>query len=268
MVYSVIWEGQAPAPRVLIAEDDATNRLFLQRLLQHYGMETLIACDGNEVLEVLQRETVDVVLMDIQMPKMDGLEASRMIRKGEGAWNPDLPIIVITAFVLSSKEAKDIAQYTDGQVAKPVDPVVLQQALGKVLAGEKPAKGISALDGAPHSKGGDASGIMDHAKTLERLHNDKEFVDKIYEVFLADLDERTRNLDAALGAGNLEDLRKRAHTLKGASTTINADILWQRAFALEMAAKEKGQAASEAHLASLKLAIRDVRMRIKEILGE
>jgi len=123
--------------RVLLAEDDPVNALATQRLLESAGCSVTLVEDGNQALEALKRESFDVVLMDIQMPVMDGLEATTAIRRGEaGPENTLVPIIAMTAYAMDGDKQTFLGAGMDGYVSKPLTLETLQQAMRDVLAGQ------------------------------------------------------------------------------------------------------------------------------------
>lgn len=119
--------------RVLIAEDNRLNQVVTARLLEKQGFETLIAPNGRKALEILQWETVDLVLMDVQMPELDGLEATRRIRELEKKSGAHLPILAMTANAMQGDRDECLKAGMDGYLAKPVQSNQLYQAIQNLL---------------------------------------------------------------------------------------------------------------------------------------
>lgn len=119
--------------RVLIAEDNRLNQVVTSRLLEKQGFETLIAPNGRKALEMLQWETVDLVLMDVQMPELDGLEATRRIRELEKKTGAHLPILAMTANAMQGDREDCLKAGMDGYLAKPVQSNQLYQAIEGLL---------------------------------------------------------------------------------------------------------------------------------------
>jgi CheY-like chemotaxis protein len=115
--------------RILLAEDHAVNRRLAQRLLEKQGHTVILAEDGRQALAVLARETVDLVLMDVQMPGMDGLEATRAIREHEKAGAARIPIIALTAHAMTGDREQCLAAGMDTYITKPIQPGELQRAI-------------------------------------------------------------------------------------------------------------------------------------------
>jgi len=119
---------------ILLAEDEATNRMAQASILAKKGCRVQTAENGREVLEKLKQERFDAILMDIQMPVMDGVETSKAIRNGKSGKNPpDIPIVALTAYAMTGDREKFLAAGMDGYLSKPADLADLQEVLGRVL---------------------------------------------------------------------------------------------------------------------------------------
>jgi len=129
---------RARAPKVLAAEDNSVNRLVLKTLLHQVGIEPLIVCDGHEVVAAWQTGAWDLVLMDIQMPGLDGIEATRAIRAAETRLGrPRTPIIALSANVMVHQIAEYAHAGMDGHVAKPIDVRKLLAAIERAVSDER-----------------------------------------------------------------------------------------------------------------------------------
>jgi len=115
--------------RILLAEDNPVNQIFAQRLLENNGHRVTLAMDGEAALSALERDTFDIVLMDVQMPLMDGLEAARRVRQRERSTNSHIPIIAMTAHAMSGDREICLKAGMDGYVSKPIDPRELFAAI-------------------------------------------------------------------------------------------------------------------------------------------
>ena len=132
--------GVAAQATVLHAEDEATNRLMVRVLLQREGLRVLEACDGQEALDLLARERVDLVLMDIQMPRMDGLEAVGRIRSGQaGDVARSLPVLAVTAYATEEDRGRIMAAGMTGFLGKPFDRDELLRAVRDALGSKRVA---------------------------------------------------------------------------------------------------------------------------------
>ncbi|QJT07447.1 ABC transporter substrate binding protein [Oceanidesulfovibrio marinus] len=132
---------EEPGPekiKVLVAEDDAISRTAARKQLEHMGYEVCVVENGQRLLEVLREEIPDVILMDVRMPLMDGLEATRAIRRGEaGADKAGIPIIAMTAYAMNGDRDLILAAGMDEYISKPVDLSVLKAVLESVLKQSK-----------------------------------------------------------------------------------------------------------------------------------
>jgi PAS domain S-box-containing protein len=131
--------GQAPRPRllrVLLAEDNVVNQKLGVRLLEKRGHVVVVVSNGREALEVLEREAFDLVLMDVQMPEMDGLEATQQIRQKEKPGGRRLPILAMTAHAMKGDRERCLEAGMDGYIAKPIQPRELYDAIDALLGEE------------------------------------------------------------------------------------------------------------------------------------
>jgi len=128
-------ESPSRSLAILLAEDEAVNRLFTERLLRKLGHRVVSASDGQEALELLGRAPFDLVLMDIQMPRLNGLDATRRIRSGQVAGvSPTVPVVALTAYAMDSDRVQGLEAGMDEYVAKPFDAQDLVQAMARAMA--------------------------------------------------------------------------------------------------------------------------------------
>ena len=123
-----------PPLRILLAEDNLINQKMAVRMLEKCGHSVTVANNGREVLELLEQQTFDLILMDVQMPEMDGLEASRIIRQREQNTGNHIPIVAMTAHAMKGDRERCLAAGMDGYVAKPVRFEELRREACGVLA--------------------------------------------------------------------------------------------------------------------------------------
>jgi CheY-like chemotaxis protein len=120
--------------RTLLAEDNAVNQRLASRLLEKRGYSVVVAGNGHEALEAFEKERFDLVFMDVQMPAMDGFEATVAIRKKEGAGGNRKPIVALTAHAMKGDREKCLAVGMDGYLTKPIRPQELDEILKTYLA--------------------------------------------------------------------------------------------------------------------------------------
>jgi len=198
--------------RVLLAEDNRVNQLVAQRLLDKLSCHTDVVDNGRAAVEAVARTRYDVVLMDVQMPELDGLDASRRICE---RWTPEARprIVAMTANVMPEDREACFAAGMDDYVAKPIRTDDLARALGHV----RPLAAVDG-DGARGTRVDlDASAVAN----LRELGGD-EFVEEVVDTFLADAPALLATLRTAHAAGDAEELRRAAHTLKSNGQTFGA----------------------------------------------
>ena len=122
-----------PSMRVLLAEDGLINQEVAVGLLEMTGYEVKVAQDGREALDLVQKEAFDVILMDVHMPEMDGIEATQQLRAKEQGTNRHIPVIALTANALAGDRERFLAAGMDGYVSKPIDQTELFKAISTVL---------------------------------------------------------------------------------------------------------------------------------------
>ena len=229
--------------RVLLAEDDQINQEVARELLQDIGLSVEVVNNGQQAVERVMADDFALVLMDIQMPIMDGLDATRAIRRLPG--KGDLPVIAMTANAF--KEDRDVCLEAgmNDHIGKPVDP----EKLFGILLRWLPATAITGLEWTKLSpiEQDDAELRFALAHThglnsedgLKRVNGKLPNYIRLLRMFVDNHADDIAVLRAHLGLGENVDALRVAHSLKGASATIGAESLRQRAFELEMALREE-----------------------------
>jgi two-component system sensor histidine kinase/response regulator len=202
-----------------VVEDNEVNQKVAIGLLEQLGYTADIAGDGLVALDALDRRAYDAVLMDCQMPRMDGYQATTAIRRREGA--DHIPIIAMTASAMASDRDHCLAAGMDDHLAKPVRRDSLAAALSR-WAGEAPVTALSAVTERPEG----ADDRVDEELLGELLElfptGPANEPPPIVQTFLDETANRLERLHVALEAGDLEDAGRAAHSLKGASGTFGA----------------------------------------------
>jgi PAS domain S-box-containing protein len=215
------------ALRILLAEDNAMNQKVALRLLERLGYRADVATNGLEAIEALERQPYDVVLMDVQMPELDGLDATRrIVERWPAESRPH--IVAMTANALPEDREACFAAGMDDYVAKPIRPEELVAAL-------KRAKPLGNGDGA--SARVELISLDDGAlKNLRDLGGD-DFLGEVIDAFLADAPQLLATLRSSLADGSADELRRAAHTLKSNGATLGADGFAELCRTLEQRAK-------------------------------
>jgi PAS domain S-box-containing protein len=214
---------------ILLAEDNALNRELATLFLEDRGHRIVCASNGREALDILAKERVDLVLMDIQMPVMDGETATKAIRALTGAATPStVPIIAMTAHALSGDRQRFLQQGMDGYVSKPIRLDQLQAEIERVACGKEAS--ASACP-SPESDG--------RAEALISLQGDEKLLQRLERVFLRDTPSDMEEIRKALENEDIGHVGLVAHRLKGAAATIGSTAARLAARDLELAAKDK-----------------------------
>ena len=241
----------APTTRplnVLLAEDSVVNQRLAVALLERQGHRVTIANNGREALELSANGNFDVVLMDVQMPELDGLEASRRIRAREAQIGKHLPIIAMTAHALKGDRERCLEAGMDEYVSKPVRERQLLAALRAVL-GEAVPESTAAppeQDLAP-----DAS-IIDWDAALAICGGDHGLLRELVDAFLEESPRRIDEIRKAIDMADCELLSRAAHTIKGSARYFGASGVYERAFALEQLGSQKTLDEAETNFGLLK----------------
>ncbi len=237
--------GRLAAMRILLAEDNATNRAVAQGILGKLGLTADAVVNGAEALRALEAKQYDLVLMDVQMPEIDGLEATRRIRDPRSAvLDHAVPIVAMTAHALQGDERKCLDAGMNDYVTKPVSPRALALALERWLprgagGSERPAP--AERDAAPpesRPSPPDSPPVFDRAGMMARLMDDEDLAGAVVRGFLEEMPNEIETLKRCLIAGDAAGARRQAHSIKGASANVGAEAL--RAVAVE--AEKAGQA--------------------------
>jgi PAS domain S-box-containing protein len=202
--------------RVLLAEDNAVNQRLTMCLLEKRGHTVTVAQDGTEALAALRRQTFDVVLMDIQMPHMNGLKTTQAIRAREQHTATRIPIVALIVYAMQGDWERFLAAGMDGYVTKPLRSTELFEVIARLTA---PAAYKSETPCAPEEE----QDILDRKTLWERVAGDADLLREIIELFLADCPERLLELHAALMHQDCTALARAAHRLKGALGNISAN---------------------------------------------
>jgi two-component system, sensor histidine kinase and response regulator len=218
--------GARSRGRVLVAEDNPTNQEVAVGMLGLLGYEADVAKDGLEVLEALQRGSYAAVLMDVQMPKMDGYEATAEIRHREEGKGHHTPIVAMTANALRGDREKTLEAGMDDYVSKPVNSEELREVLGRWIPQQGvPQRGASekgtkepAQDGAP---AGEESPLDE--RVLANLNKvGPEFLSGLARIFLRDTPPQLASLEEAIRSCDWDAVKRICHALKGSCSAVGS----------------------------------------------
>lgn len=227
--------------RVLLAEDSLVNQRLAVGLLERHGHRVTIANNGQQALEMAGRDHFDVILMDVQMPELDGLEATRLIREHEGQTGRHVPIIAMTAHALKGDRERCLAVGMDEYVAKPVRERQLLAALRAVLGDEVAPPPVEQPERFPETDGH----LIDWESALKICGGDYQLLRDIAEAFLEEHPRRIDEIRRAIDTSDWELLHRAAHTIKGSMRYFGAAAVFDRAFGLEQVAASRSLEGAE-----------------------
>src|ERR1700733_15364103 len=249
--------------RILLAEDNAVNRKLAVGLLEKRGNTVIVAENGREAINALERENVDLVLMDIQMPVMDGIEAIHAIRAKEQGGPRHLPIIALTAHAMKGDRERCLAAGADEHVTKPIRLEDLFAAIDRATSTHPSAPDHEpAASPTPVVNVGSGSPGIDLTAALERVEGDREFFDEIAQLFAQECPGLIESIRRAHRAGDLLLLERLAHTLKGAASSVAAMRVAEAALALETQVRNGQMGQADESIAKL---AREVALVLPEI---
>ncbi len=241
------------ALRVLIADDDVVNQTLTVKLLQRRGIFPDVAGTGREAIDKLSENYFDLIIMDVQMPVMDGLEATRHIRGAkECEINKDVPVIIMTAHALKGDREHCLEAGASDYISKPVDADELYNMIDKHTASRHVAaetpfirqhSGTDYLSRSQpavlHQPAQRTSGMsLNVKKVLQRVQNDERVLRDMWQAFTEDAPGRIALLKSLFEARNLEGLKSHIHLIIGMSANVGATGLRSEAFRMELALKE------------------------------
>ncbi|MGQ9608791.1 MAG: PAS domain S-box protein [bacterium] len=214
--------------KVLLVEDNPVNQRLAVKLLEKHGFNVSIANNGIEVLDIIKKEKFDIILMDVQMPKMDGFVTTTEIRRMEENTYEHIPIIAMTAHALKGDREKCLSMGMDDYISKPIKSSELLETIKKWL---KPKK--VDIDKEILSK------MLDIDNALKRLDNDLELFNELISIFINDTADRINELKSAANHNDISALERIAHSIKGSASNIGAIEVSNAAKNLEYTVKDK-----------------------------
>jgi CheY-like chemotaxis protein len=223
--------------RILLVEDNTINQKVALKILEKLGYRADAVANGEEAIKTLETIPYDLVFMDCQMPVMDGYEATTAIRNRHSAVrNHDVAIIAMTANAMKGDREKCLAAGMDDYISKPISPQELSAMLKKWLSQRGKKKEGKAAEKVKNTISG--AKVFDKPALLDRLMNDEDLLLDILKEFLSNTPGLIAKLKESMEAGDKDEARRFAHTLKGSASNVSANILMEVAREAEMAARE------------------------------
>ena len=200
---------------ILLAEDNEVNQKVAGRLLEKRGHTVTFASNGREAVSTLSARAFDLVLMDIQMPEMDGIEATLMIRAGEQHTGRHQPIVAMTALVMKGDRERCLDAKMDGYLSKPISPKELDAVLDSYTSRKRKAPPVQSLPLV-------AEAAIDTPELLARVDGDVVFIAELAEILREDCPRKLSSMRTSIQADDAPGMKRTAHGLKGALSNISA----------------------------------------------
>ena len=219
---------------ILLVEDNAVNQRLVVRMLERRGHTVQVAGDGRQALALLEESGFDLVLMDVQMPEMDGFEATAAIRDRERTNGEHLPIVAMTAHAMKGDRERCLEAGMDDYLSKPIQREALSAMIGKWSLGVEEDEEVETVD--VEREDGDAP--FDVEGALERVEGDREFLGELLTELVEYASEAIGTLREGVEADDAERVERSAHSIKGAAANLAAEGTRALALGIEEAGRE------------------------------
>ncbi|KJU82904.1 two-component hybrid sensor and regulator [Candidatus Magnetobacterium bavaricum] len=230
---------------ILLAEDNHINRELATRIIEKLGHEVFSVTTGKEAIDALIKARYDVVFMDIQMPEMDGFEATRIIRQAKSnLFDPQIPIIAMTAHAMKGDKERCLSAGMNGYISKPISitsliEVIEQHApVERAPTPDSPQVQVVADTEVSSEVATDPAKVFDREDVFNRLNGDEELMRKIFDVFALDAPRQMEILKKALEANDATTVERQAHSIKGMAANVGGNLAKNEAMRMEIAARK------------------------------
>jgi CheY-like chemotaxis protein/HPt (histidine-containing phosphotransfer) domain-containing protein len=251
--------------RVLLAEDNAVNCRIATRMLEKQGHRVVSAENGREALAALKaqgEQPFDLILMDVQMPELDGFEATAMIRQQERASGGHIPIIALTAHTMKGDREACLQAGMDGYVAKPLKREDLFAAIEKVVASQPETVKVK-MD-----RDRDKGAVFNPKQLLASVDGDNELLQEVIDLFLEEIPKNLAEIHDAIAEGDAARLQRTAHALKGSVSNFGSPAAVDLALKLEMLGKDRELSGALDVFSSLAAEMNRLQVALADYAGE
>lgn len=247
--------------QILLAEDNAVNQKLAVKMLERMGHSVSVAANGQEVLGIWEGQNFDLILMDVQMPMMDGLEATRILREREKTSGQHVPIVAMTAYAMKGDKEKCLEAGMDGYVSKPISAQELFETI-EGLFQKKDTDTISECRPALRNQ------ILDKTEILERVGGDERLLKEIVALFFEDYPRLVSDIRTAIREGDAQALEKGAHALKGSIGNFASESASQAAGRLETIGRDQDMAQAPVAMIDLENKISQLQQQLVAFIEE
>jgi signal transduction histidine kinase/HPt (histidine-containing phosphotransfer) domain-containing protein len=252
--------GSVRGLRVLLAEDNEINQRVTVSMLASHGHVVDVVNNGVEALDALRKNKYNAILMDVQMPEMDGLEATRMIRELEENTGKHIRVIAMTAHAMPGDRERCLASGMDGYLAKPVRP----DDLLAMLVGAAPLKQqVSIAEGMQPCD----PDVLNTEELLARTRGDKKLISELVGIFLESTPKLVDSICESTSANDAEGVYRAAHSLKGAAAMMGASQVQAAAYSIEMKGRQQQLDDAKKDIDELERAIKILKPALVSLLG-
>ncbi|MCE5327666.1 MAG: response regulator [Planctomycetaceae bacterium] len=282
--HSALSDASAVSLRILLAEDNQVNQELARRLLQNWGHQVSVVSDGLAAVTAAAENAFDVVLMDIQMPRLDGLSATKRIREAEKAGGRHVPIIALTAHATTRDRELCLQSGMDDYVSKPIRREELLSLLKQVARSRHNPQAVPAVQPAVARAAGPVQEIhpatvpadgaaqdlppLDVEAVMKNLDGDRDLFHQIAELFLSNCGQQMAQIHRALSNCDAQELARASHSIKGTVSNFMAKPSYEAARNLESMARAGDLAQSQQAFAVLNIEVQRLSAALREIAGE
>ena len=248
--------------RVLLAEDNPVNQALATRILEKLGHTVQVVNNGRAAFERAVDGDFELIVMDVQMPEMDGLEATAAIREAEGTSGKHVPILAMTAHAMKGDRERCLSAGMDGYVSKPIRVEELKRAIAEI----EQASVSEDSEKNPEQANPDAIGPLE--ALLEGVMGDRGLLGEMAELWLKDSEVQMSQIRLGIEQGDCLKIQRAAHAIKGSVGTFQAAAAYEAAKDLEITAKSANLEGAKHVFASLGLHIEEVRRALRALAKE
>jgi CheY-like chemotaxis protein len=248
--------------RVLVAEDNPTNQKLVSALLEQQGHTVAIVSNGRLAVERAAQEPFDLILMDVQMPEMSGLEAAAAIREAEQGTGRHIPIVALTARAMASDREQCLAAGMDAYVSKPVRSDELLSAIDTMTVSPTAGASPSALRSTPNHT---PAGQVDLSALLNGFNGRTDLVKEVIDVFLTDAPAMLTRLKEAVHAWNATEVAAAAHAIKGSAGLFSQGEAYTQAGSLEQRARNGDREGADRACGAIERSVSGLMQELRQI---